>query len=93
MTKKRYTKRKTKKKKEAVELVFKCDQCNKPFNGGEVAEFWTLARTSGSAFTAYDRGLSYIDPCKANNKRKVDKWMFFCCEECLKRFNENIDTI
>ncbi len=89
MVKRKYTRRKTKKKKEQVELVTKCDQCGergKLFRG-------ILARTFGSAFTAYDRGLSYIDPRRTNNKKKVDKWMFFCNDECLSKFNENIHPI
>ena len=83
---KRYTRRRTKKKKEVVDLVTKCDQCSKLLVG-------TLARTFGSAFTAYDRGLKSIDPGIESNERKVSKWMFFCNDECLSKFNECIDAI
>ncbi len=86
MAKRKYTRRKTKKKKEVVELVTKCDQCGKLLGR-------TCARTSMSGVTAGGCDISVIFPKGHINKRLVDKVMFFCCLECLERFNESLDAI
>ena len=84
--KRKYTRLKTKKKKEQVELVTKCDRCGKSLNR-------TCARTSMSGVCAGGCGISVMFVNGHINKRPIDKVMFFCCPECLKRFNEGIDAI
>ncbi len=86
MARRKYTRRKTKKKKAVVEFVTKCDQCSKSFRV-------TFTRTFGSAFTAHGCGYSVIDPCRHDTNKKVNKWMFFCNQECLERFNEGCNTL
>ncbi len=86
MAKRKYTRRKTKKKKEQVELVTKCDQCGKSLGR-------TSSRTMGSGVCAGGCGISVMFVNGHINKRSIDKVMFFCCQECLKKFNESIDII
>ncbi len=86
MSKRKYTRRKTKKKKAVVELVTKCDQCSKSLGR-------TCARTSMSGVAAGGCGISVMFVNGHINKRPIDKVMFFCCQECLERFNECIDAI
>ena len=82
----KYTRCKTKKKKEVVELVTKCDQCGKSLNR-------TCARTNMSGIAAGGCGVSVMFANAHINKRIIDKTMFFCNQECLKRFDEGCDTI
>ena len=84
--KRKRTRLKMKKKKEVVELVTKCDQCSKSLSR-------TCARTSMSGIASGGCGISVMFVNGHINKRPIDKVMFFCCRECLRGFNEGIDTI
>ncbi len=86
MAKRKYTRRKIKKKKEVVELVATCDYCGKSLGR-------TCARTDQSGICAGGCGISVVDPGMMSNRRKVDKWMFFCNPLCLGKFNEGLNTI
>ncbi len=86
MAKRKYTRRKTKKKKEVVKLVTKCDQCGKSLGR-------TCARTNMSGIAAGGCDISVMFVNGYINKRPIDKVMFFCGLECLKRFNEGIDPV
>ncbi len=86
MARRKYIRRKTKKKKEVVELVTKCDQCGKLLCR-------TCARTSMSGIIAGGCGVSVMFVNGHINKRPIDKVMFFCCLECLGGFNEGKHSI
>lgn len=82
----KYTRRRTKKKKEVVELVTKCDQCKKSLGR-------TCARTDMSGVCAGGCDISVMFVRGRINTRPIDKVMFFCCQECLRKFNEGFSTI
>ena len=67
----KYTRRKTKKKKEVVELVTKCDQCEKSLGR-------TCARTDQSGICAGAEGIFTIG--------RHSDIKFFCCGNCKDIF-------
>ncbi len=86
MAKRKYTRRRTKKKKEVVELVTECDQCGKSLGR-------TSSRTTGSGICAGGCGISVMFVSGHINTRPIDKVMFFCSRKCLKKFDEGLNTI
>ncbi len=67
MAKRKYTRRRTKKKKEVIEIVTKCDQCGKLLNR-------TCARTNMSAICAMAEGIRVL--------RSRGVLYFFCSWHC-----------
>ncbi len=74
MARKKYTRRKTKKKKEVVELVTKCDQCGKSLGR-------TCARTDQSGICAGAEGIFTIG--------RHSDIKFFCSLDCYYYFIDN----
>ena len=86
MARRKYTRRKTKKKKAVVELVTECDQCGKSLGR-------TCARTNMSGICAGGCGISVMFPMGHINKRDIEKVMFFCGFGCLGKFNESVHSV
>ena len=96
MTRRKYTRRTPRKKKNlSIERVFGCDHCGKLFPvirpgikvpGTDEEMRYTYGRIIWSGFSARANGLSVLIPGDRLNSKPTDRVLFFCDDTCKEAF-------